>query len=285
MPDSLAELRVELARANRILANEGIIDAFGHISARHPGNPNRYFISRHRASELVEPADVLEMTLDSEPVDADQRAALQRDGDPRRDLQSAAGRELGVPPSRHGGAAVLRHRRGAGSAVPSRRHARRQGAVLGQPRRVRRYQSAGAHARGRRLAGARARPAFHGAAAPPRRDAASARACANACSARSTPPTMPNCSCAPWRSERRGRSRPARPRRPAATTWARAASSAPGNIGACACRRPRRRGRRAACRWSPAELRGRAAARGRRQAREAARRATRAKAKAGRRRS
>jgi ribulose-5-phosphate 4-epimerase/fuculose-1-phosphate aldolase len=68
MPDSLAELRVELARANRILANEGIIDAFGHISARHPGNPNRYFISRHRASELVEPADVLEMTLDSEPV-------------------------------------------------------------------------------------------------------------------------------------------------------------------------------------------------------------------------
>ena len=68
MPDSLAELRVELARANRILANEGIIDAFGHISARHPGDPNRYFISRHRASELVEPGDVLEMTLDSEPV-------------------------------------------------------------------------------------------------------------------------------------------------------------------------------------------------------------------------
>jgi ribulose-5-phosphate 4-epimerase/fuculose-1-phosphate aldolase len=68
MPDSLAELRVELARANRILANEGIIDAFGHISARHPDNPNRYFISRHRASELVEPGDVLEMTLDSEPV-------------------------------------------------------------------------------------------------------------------------------------------------------------------------------------------------------------------------
>ncbi len=68
MPDTLAELRVELARANRILANEGIIDAFGHISARHPSNPQRYFISRHRASELVEPSDVLEMTLDSAPV-------------------------------------------------------------------------------------------------------------------------------------------------------------------------------------------------------------------------
>jgi ribulose-5-phosphate 4-epimerase/fuculose-1-phosphate aldolase len=68
MRDMHAELRHELAVANRILANEGIIDAFGHISARNPKNPDRYFISRHRASELVEPSDILEMTLDSEPV-------------------------------------------------------------------------------------------------------------------------------------------------------------------------------------------------------------------------
>jgi ribulose-5-phosphate 4-epimerase/fuculose-1-phosphate aldolase len=68
MPDPFAELRRELAVANRILANEGIIDAFGHISARNPKDPNRYFISRHRASELVEPSDILEMTLDSDPV-------------------------------------------------------------------------------------------------------------------------------------------------------------------------------------------------------------------------
>jgi HCOMODA/2-hydroxy-3-carboxy-muconic semialdehyde decarboxylase len=68
MPDPYAALRHELAVANRILANEGIIDAFGHISTRHPKDPNRYFISRHRASELVEPSDILEMTLDSEPV-------------------------------------------------------------------------------------------------------------------------------------------------------------------------------------------------------------------------
>jgi hypothetical protein len=68
MPDAFAELRREVAVANRVLANEGIIDAFGHISARHPKDPNRYFISRHRASELVEPSDVLEMTLDSKPV-------------------------------------------------------------------------------------------------------------------------------------------------------------------------------------------------------------------------
>src|SRR6266436_64872 len=68
MPDAFAELRHEVAVANRILANEGIIDAFGHISARNPKDPSRYFISRHRASELVEPSDVLEMTLDSKPV-------------------------------------------------------------------------------------------------------------------------------------------------------------------------------------------------------------------------
>ena len=68
MPDQFTELRHELAVANRILANEGIIDAFGHISVRNPKDRSRYFISRHRASELVEPSDILEMTLDSEPV-------------------------------------------------------------------------------------------------------------------------------------------------------------------------------------------------------------------------
>jgi HCOMODA/2-hydroxy-3-carboxy-muconic semialdehyde decarboxylase len=68
MPDALDQVRQEVAVANRILANEGIIDAFGHISMRHPSDPNRYFISRHRAAELVEPSDVLECDLDSKPV-------------------------------------------------------------------------------------------------------------------------------------------------------------------------------------------------------------------------
>jgi ribulose-5-phosphate 4-epimerase/fuculose-1-phosphate aldolase len=68
MSDALDFVRQEVAIANRILANEGIIDAFGHISMRHPSDPNRYFISRHRASELVEPSDVLECDLDSKPV-------------------------------------------------------------------------------------------------------------------------------------------------------------------------------------------------------------------------
>jgi ribulose-5-phosphate 4-epimerase/fuculose-1-phosphate aldolase len=68
MPDGLAEARQELALANRILAHEGVVDAFGHVSMRHPQDPGRYLISRHRACELVEPGDILEFTLDSIPV-------------------------------------------------------------------------------------------------------------------------------------------------------------------------------------------------------------------------
>jgi ribulose-5-phosphate 4-epimerase/fuculose-1-phosphate aldolase len=68
MPDLLAEARQDLAIANRVLANEGVLDAFGHISMRHPTNPDRYLISRYGAAELMMPADILELTLDSKPV-------------------------------------------------------------------------------------------------------------------------------------------------------------------------------------------------------------------------
>ena len=68
MPDSLADLRRDLATAYRIVANEGILDAFGHISVRHPGNPQRYFLSRSRAPGLVQPDDILEYDLDSNPI-------------------------------------------------------------------------------------------------------------------------------------------------------------------------------------------------------------------------
>ena len=69
MPDALADLRRELATANRILANEGVLDAFGHISVRHPDRGDRYFISRYGAAELMTPSDILELTLDSKPVE------------------------------------------------------------------------------------------------------------------------------------------------------------------------------------------------------------------------
>jgi ribulose-5-phosphate 4-epimerase/fuculose-1-phosphate aldolase len=68
LPESLDDVLYELALANRILANEGILDAFGHVSVRHPGDPSRYLMSRSRGPELVEPADLLEYNLDSEPI-------------------------------------------------------------------------------------------------------------------------------------------------------------------------------------------------------------------------
>jgi HCOMODA/2-hydroxy-3-carboxy-muconic semialdehyde decarboxylase len=66
--NSLLEARRELALANRIVANEGVIDAFGHVSMRHPDNPKRYLLSRSRAPELVAPDDFIEYDLDSRPV-------------------------------------------------------------------------------------------------------------------------------------------------------------------------------------------------------------------------
>ena len=68
MPDKINELFEELALANRILAHEGVLDAFGHVSMRHPANHGRYFLSRSRSPLLIEPDDILEYTLDSEPT-------------------------------------------------------------------------------------------------------------------------------------------------------------------------------------------------------------------------
>ena len=49
----------ELVTANRILANQGVVDVFGHISVRHPQNPERFVMSRSRAPELVEFDDLM----------------------------------------------------------------------------------------------------------------------------------------------------------------------------------------------------------------------------------
>jgi HCOMODA/2-hydroxy-3-carboxy-muconic semialdehyde decarboxylase len=65
---TIDKTRMDVALGNRILANEGVLDAFGHVSIRNPENPNRYFLSRSRSPELVEPGDVLEYDLDSKPV-------------------------------------------------------------------------------------------------------------------------------------------------------------------------------------------------------------------------
>jgi ribulose-5-phosphate 4-epimerase/fuculose-1-phosphate aldolase len=59
----------ELVLANRILAANGVVDAFGHVSVRHPENPQRYLLSRSRSPELVEASDIMEFDLESRIAD------------------------------------------------------------------------------------------------------------------------------------------------------------------------------------------------------------------------
>jgi ribulose-5-phosphate 4-epimerase/fuculose-1-phosphate aldolase len=70
VPDDLADPFHQTALANRILANEGVLDAFGHVSMRHPKNSGRYLLSRSRSPGLIEADDVLEFTLESDPIEA-----------------------------------------------------------------------------------------------------------------------------------------------------------------------------------------------------------------------
>src|SRR4051794_5348170 len=43
----------DLVAANHILADQGVVDGFGHISVRHPSDPNRFLMSRSLAPALV----------------------------------------------------------------------------------------------------------------------------------------------------------------------------------------------------------------------------------------
>ena len=58
----------DLVTANHILASEGILDGYGHVSVRDPANPNHYFLSRSLAPGLVTAADIIEYDLDSNPI-------------------------------------------------------------------------------------------------------------------------------------------------------------------------------------------------------------------------
>ncbi len=74
MDPVVANVLTQLVLANRILAREDVIDDFGHVSARHPLDPGRYFLSRSRSPEMVTRDDLMEFTLDGEPLDQRGRA-------------------------------------------------------------------------------------------------------------------------------------------------------------------------------------------------------------------
>lgn len=63
----------DLVLANRILAHEGILDAFGHVSIRHPVNGQHYLLSRQVAPALVQGDDIVALDMDSNPVSEESR--------------------------------------------------------------------------------------------------------------------------------------------------------------------------------------------------------------------
>jgi HCOMODA/2-hydroxy-3-carboxy-muconic semialdehyde decarboxylase len=60
----------DIVVGSRILADFGVVDRFGHVSARHPTNPNHFLMSRSLAPALVTADDIMEFDLDGNPVDA-----------------------------------------------------------------------------------------------------------------------------------------------------------------------------------------------------------------------
>ena len=65
-----AALLEDMVIGSRILADFGVLDGFGHVSARHPTNPNRFLMSRSLAPALVTADDIMEFDLDGNAVDA-----------------------------------------------------------------------------------------------------------------------------------------------------------------------------------------------------------------------
>jgi HCOMODA/2-hydroxy-3-carboxy-muconic semialdehyde decarboxylase len=63
------QLIEDLVAANRILADHGLLDGWGHVSVRHNRDPNRYLMARGMSAELVTAKDIVEFDLDSRPVD------------------------------------------------------------------------------------------------------------------------------------------------------------------------------------------------------------------------
>src|SRR5271156_6764780 len=108
----------DLVIANRILGREKVVDAYGHVSVRHPDNPNRFLIARSLAPELVGPEDIVELTRRSAGARRSARP-LSRALHSCGDLRGAVGRHGGRPrPCR--GHAALRH-------CPGDKAARHQG--------------------------------------------------------------------------------------------------------------------------------------------------------------
>src|SRR5476649_410127 len=73
MPTKIRDLIEDIVAANRILAAENVVDAYDHVSARHPENPDHYLIARALPPELITAEDIMEISLDGEVLGGDTR--------------------------------------------------------------------------------------------------------------------------------------------------------------------------------------------------------------------
>ncbi len=67
-------LLADLVMANHILFDQGVVDGFGHVSARHPRDPERFFLARNMAPGQVSAKDILEFDRDGAPLNANGQA-------------------------------------------------------------------------------------------------------------------------------------------------------------------------------------------------------------------
>jgi HCOMODA/2-hydroxy-3-carboxy-muconic semialdehyde decarboxylase len=74
--DAVKRVKRDLVIANRILAKQDVLDAYGHVAMRHPGDPARFFVARSLSPAIVEEEDIVEFHLDGTPVDANEKRPL-----------------------------------------------------------------------------------------------------------------------------------------------------------------------------------------------------------------
>src|SRR5262249_51707810 len=141
--EAFTQTLTELVLANRILAREEVIDDFGHVSVRHPDNPEHYFLARSRSPGVVTREDIVEFTLQGEPIPPDARPMYSEIA-----LHSSvfmARPDVNAVVHHHARSVLPFHRGswlGLKTFVPYGSGDRRRGTSVGQPHRVRRHRHA-----------------------------------------------------------------------------------------------------------------------------------------------
>src|SRR3954454_22468813 len=77
-PAASKQLIHDLVAGSRILADHGVLDAYGHISARSDKRPDHFLMSRSRAPALMTKADVMELGSDSEAISDKRKGFIER---------------------------------------------------------------------------------------------------------------------------------------------------------------------------------------------------------------